>query len=1089
MKSNETHEKIVAEATTLLNKLTSAVFKEEERESTRPLKAETTTSRDLDRRTTYKIEVVTAVAKEKQLTTTSKEKSEFVTEKVKEVANTTNREEDKDVKQELDEFVTTSKIDVSTQGEKIVATVNIKDEVSRTEKIVTTTEIEEKEFARKTTGKIITQIQEGENATERGRVMTTTEIEENEEKIITQIQDRENATQRGRVMTTTEIEEETEKIITQIQDRENATQRGRVVTTTEIEENELSTKTEKIITQIQDRENTTQRGTVMTTTEIEEKTEKIITQDRENATQRGRVMVITETEETESTSIEDRESVTKRGEIMTTTEEEGEVFTRTAERESTVEARIVEEPTKSSTRSVNILTTEKLLSSTTDVSLMESDGFTESIALRMVSPLTKKSNPVCESAICKTAASRILSTMNHSATPCEDFYEFACGRVYQTDEDSTEANDAKVLAQLDVVNNSSAKYERDFKRFYQSCVQHENYFNYRKRMDRVEEFLQEVGQFQLDNTSLSVPLTDLVGDLLLRQSMPLFDVGLDVDKQSSNLILQLTLPHKSFLRTGVDNWSGLSLLKSRCLRKQKSQTRGSHISLAQIYESFQSCQHDYSGYLDSIEAVIRELRAFSTLSPDSLLATTKNIRFSIEYDVLNNLDALPPSVEILTNFINKNYDMRKISDLQLHYPIFDWKSLFERLTGREVAESTMVQVYFGKYFHSMFTSLAKTTKSVLHNAFLSIHAYDLFINTVIPKHKSNREQFCTDLSKKLLPDVWSSFVQSTVTAQDQQEQNKRATDLFDSLKKNFCHSLLEAEWIDDNTKTSVVKKCNRLDLIFFTPLEESVLLKNYEELNLTEDYQTNLIKIMSNFKRNIYSTQGTQISGDKIFSYFLDPLGSEPMTFYTKPSIAVPLGLMERAPTGLPKYLILTRAGLALARQMARHFDPTGMTFGIKLASTSKSTYAALVETMTTMMDSTPRILQGKNISFSLNGTLSINERIVDNTAFRLIFDSFGVSEDKDILPWISAQYSREKVFFIATAQELCKKTTILEFMLQVFEKPGLPAALRVENMMRNSEDFSKKFSCAEGAGMNLFPEKLQFPYLTPIEDEYEYNG
>jgi hypothetical protein len=99
---------------------------------------------------------------------------------------------------------------------------------------------------------------------------------------------------------------------------------------------------------------------------------------------------------------------------------------------------------------------------------------------------------------------------------------------------------------------------------------------------------------------------------------------------------------------------------------------------------------------------------------------------------------------------------------------------------------------------------------------------------------------------------------------DQQEQNKRATDLFDSLKKNFCHSLLEAEWIDDNTKTSVVKKCNRLDLIFFTPLEESVLLKNYEELNLTEDYQTNLIKIMSNFKRNIYSTQGTQISGDKM---------------------------------------------------------------------------------------------------------------------------------------------------------------------------------------------------------------------------------
>lgn len=103
---------------------------------------------------------------------------------------------------------------------------------------------------------------------------------------------------------------------------------------------------------------------------------------------------------------------------------------------------------------------------------------------------------------------------------------------------------------------------------------------------------------------------------------------------------------------------------------------------------------------------------------------------------------------------------------------------------------------------------------------------------------------------------------------------------------------------------------------------------------------------------------------------------------------------------------------------MARHFDPTGMTYGIKLKSFSKSTYSELVETMKNLMDySSPRLFEGKNISFSFNGSLSVTERIVDNTAFRLIFDSLSLNPDEDILPWISAQFSREKVFFIATAQ------------------------------------------------------------------------
>nr|XP_008194030.2 PREDICTED: LOW QUALITY PROTEIN: neprilysin-2 [Tribolium castaneum] len=859
------------------------------------------------------------------------------------------------------------------------------------------------------------------------------------------------------------VEESTTKIfesVTTITTPEATTEENVVTSTDSV----VVTKLEKLDTTQVTLNVTKGQGFVETTTSDYETTDEISNQNVSTVTQN----LAKETEFSETTTLE----------YGTTEEISGQNVSTVAQNVSKT-AKLVD-------NTFSETTTEMFTQNvTTEVSIMESEAITEPTPQKTPSALTKSSNPVCESVICKTTSSRILSMMNHSADPCDDFYEFACGRMYEIEEESVEFHDREMLTnQLALIIDSSPKYLKDFKQFYQTCLQHEDDFNYRPRMNKLEVLLNEVGEFHFGDDSAEVDLTDLVAQLLLRQSMPLFDVGLDVDKHTSKLILQLTLPQQSFLRTGTNNWSGLSHLKNQCLKKQIGLIRGSFVNLNETYNSVPGLPPQLQLISTFIEFLMRELAAFQNLTPEVLFKEIVATRQNIEFEVLNNLDSLPSPADILRQFIQKQYEVRKLSDLKFHYPVLDWIRLFQIMTGRQIAENTTIQIYFSDYFKQIFASLARIDKKKLNNALLAIHAYDLYINTVVPKEKNTREKFCTDLAKQLFPEVWSQLVHSS--AKDREKLNGQVGGIFGVLKTHFCKKLLTAEWIDDDTRTAIVNKCNNLNLVFFTPCDEATIVDNYEDLNVTSNFQGNLINSLVHFKQRVYSTQGTPISAKTIFSYFVDPLDTKPLTFYSNPLIAVPLGLMRKAPQGLPDYLTMTRVGFSLARQIARHFDPTGMTYGVKLKSFSKSTYSEFVETMKNLMDySSPRLFEGRNISFSLNGLLSVNERIVDNTAFRLVFDSLNLQPDQDILPWISAQYSREKIAFIATAQEFCTKTTILDFMLQVFEKRHLPAVLRVENIMGNSEDLANKFACPDGSGMDFYV-KLQFPYLTKVEEEYE---
>ncbi|XP_023214170.1 endothelin-converting enzyme 1-like [Centruroides sculpturatus] len=676
----------------------------------------------------------------------------------------------------------------------------------------------------------------------------------------------------------------------------------------------------------------------------------------------------------------------------------------------------------------------------------------------------KSKKDVCLSNVCKFSAGSILTNMDFTVNPCDNFYEFSCGSYlkyeYIYDDEIRDHTILKnyiiylIKEQLEKPENfDDPAFVKKVKKYYQSCLN--------KLSDTKEAIHEILSAANLDGWPLS---EDDHSKLTMEQAMVLSYVY----HGTGNLFKFYSSPNISYIRIYVE---------SNIIRP------------AVLLNTTEEKWIKFKGrYVHLIDYVLSEL--------DLSTENKKHIDEIIDFQTS------------VARILDKDYDDNStnttISELHSNCSQIDWKNLFMFLFEylqhpEEYNDQIFLKVNSMEFLTDLCQLIGNTkNKRIIYN----FQVWGIIVR-YLPYIDNNFRQLLIDMRESLnynqetlvqLPGMnklkWKTcindmdmyteigmnyvMIKSMNKTDDINEVKSYSKQILETLDEIFS----EEEWFDSYSKNIVRMKLGKIQQnIGYKNGFQNVefLNKMFENINITDNYIQNILamikQIISNdlFNQSVYLFIQKDIYMNiiKFLSIVVIPLAMLHHPFYTY---------------GLPHYLNFGGIAVVIGHEYSHPFAHLDLKKGEESEEEVKNSTEVndeegdkinFSEEFLEQYKKKKNCLQFQYSEFPLEGNLTIDgnrtigDNIADNSGITVAFRAYEKylkrHGEEPHLPGLD--FTNKQMFFIGYAQMWCES---IESMKKTFEHDWhSPGKYRVLVPLMNSPEFAKVFNCPLKSYMN----------------------
>jgi len=684
----------------------------------------------------------------------------------------------------------------------------------------------------------------------------------------------------------------------------------------------------------------------------------------------------------------------------------------------------------------------------------------------------------CQTEECREVSKRVISSLDESINPCEDFYHFTCGGWIKNHplESGQSEIDGYTITEIETKNMIHNILNDKYKTNKKKYTPQERKYD-KDTFQKLKNIYSTCLNVEAINKKGSNPMLDLLNELKIYKNRKNYSSV----KGLTNLVLTL---HNRAIPIFFDISNIIANSVDTDVFEISLSENGSNIR----NEEFDYFNSKYRKYVhDTLELIYNK----KTKTRNIDVMTDAIVKFEYELSTIH--------------FKNSDRQLMTLREFNEKYPYLDWKLYLSNVfklheIDEKVTLDTTIYNSSSEYFNALSEVISKFSKDELTyyaEWFVIRNFIDHLSDEVKQPHidfeyertgrkpkEMTRVDFCDEKINNLMGMVVGKYFADIVFTDKVRED---ANNTLSNLKQAMRESIPKMEWLDDHAKeeaiTKVLSMTERIGLPEYL-MDPKMLYERYRSYKTSShDYFSNMISYdYYSLDKNI-KLYKTKYDDD---TWAMTPQTLNAYYDISNNSLNFPAAIFQdpNYHSSDPDYMSYGSIGMVMGHEMIHAFDVYGRYVDSNGEFTdwwSEESYDNFNTLSQCYIDqySGFYVTNESNETFNIDGYETLNENLADNGSISRAFEAWKLSIENDmkrnpeyikehnpLLPGLS-KYTYEQLFYIAFGQGWCMNESMEYLLHQVKKDEHSPSKYRVNGVVMNSKHFAQVFNCPLNSPMN----------------------